>query len=94
MFTVVGIMFAGILVGYVLRNVKFLEHVGKTVSWTILAMLLFLGIAVGLNDTVIDNLRTLGLQALLMAVLGTLGSVLAAWAVYHFFFKENKEEDK
>jgi high-affinity Fe2+/Pb2+ permease len=37
-----------------------------------------------------NNLLSLGSQALLLAFAGTLGSVLAAWIVYRLFFK-NKE---
>ncbi len=90
MFTIIGIMFVGIFVGYLLRNVEFLQRVGKLISLTICALLLFLGISVGLNDNIIGNLQTLGLQALLFAVVGTSGSVLAGWAVDKLFFK-NKQ---
>jgi len=68
MFTVIGIMFCGIAVGYFFRKVELLQKIGKPISYTILT--------------------TLGGQALLIASAGTLGSVLAAWGVYHFFFKE------
>lgn len=81
-------MFAGIIAGCLLRKAKFTEYVDKSVSWTILALLFFLGLSVGSNDTVMGNLRQSGLQALLLAFAGTAGSVLAAWAVYRFFFKK------
>ena len=51
-------------------------------------LLFLLGISVGANESIVNNLTTLGGQALLIASAGTLGSVLAAWGVYHFFFKE------
>lgn len=94
MFTVIGIMFGGIVVGYMLRKVEILQHIGKPISWTIYALLLFLGVAVGLNDTIMDNLETLGIQAIVFATLGTAGSVLAAWGVYHLFFKEKEAQQK
>ena len=61
---------------------------GKPISYTILLLLFLLGISVGANESIVNNLTTLGGQALLIASAGTLGSVLAAWGVYHFFFKE------
>ena len=67
MFTVIGIMFCGIAVGYFFRKVELLQKIGKPISYTILLLLFLLGISVGANE---------------------LGSVLAAWGVYHFFFKE------
>ncbi len=92
MFTVIGIMFGGIAVGYLLRKVELLQKIGKLISYTILLLLFLLGISVGANDAIVDNLTTLGGQAFLIALAGTSGSVLAAWGVYHFFFKERRGE--
>lgn len=88
MFTVIGIMFGGIAIGYLLRKVEILQKIGKLISYTILLLLFLLGISVGSNEAIVNNLATLGVQAFLIALAGTMGSVLAAWAVYHFFFKE------
>ena len=92
MFTVIGIMFGGIAVGYLLRKVELLQKIGKLISYTILLLLFLLGISVGANDAIVNNLTTLGGQAFLIALAGTAGSVLAAWGVYHFFFKERRGE--
>ena len=85
MFTVIGIMFAGIAAGYLLRKIELLQKIGKPISYTIL---LLLGISVGANKDIVDNLATLGGQAFLLALAGTVGSVLAGWGVYRLFFKE------
>ena len=44
MFTVIGIMFAGIAAGYLLRKIEFLQKIGKPISYTILLLLFLLGI--------------------------------------------------
>lgn len=88
MFIVIGIMFGGIAVGYLLRKVEFLQKIGKPISYTILLLLFLLGISVGGNEAIVTNLVSLGGQAFLLAFAGTVGSVLAAWGVYHLFFKE------
>lgn len=88
MFTIIGIMFGGVLTGYLLRNIEFLQQVGKSIFWTICSLLLFLGIAVGLNDNIINNLQSLGLQGLLFAVLTTFGSVFAGWLVDKLYFRK------
>lgn len=92
MFIVIGIMFGGIAIGYLLRKATFLKHIGKPINYTIILLLFLLGIQVGSDQNIIRNLPLLGGQALLLAVAGTLGSVLAAWVVYRFVFK--KKEDK
>ncbi len=88
MFTVIAIMFAGIAAGYLFRNFEQLRHTGKLITVSIILLLFLLGVSVGANKEVVNNLGTLGLQALLIAIAGTAGSVLAGWGVYHFFFKE------
>lgn len=92
MFTVIGIMFGGIAVGYLFRKIELLQKIGTTISYTILLLLFLLGISIGANDAIVKNLTTLGGQAFLIALAGTLGSLLAAWAVYHLFFKERRSE--
>ena len=89
MFTVIAIMFAGVALGYLLRSMPVLRKLGRPVSYTIYALLFFLGFSVGGNSEIINNLPSLGGQALILSIAGTLGSVLAAWLVYRFFFKNN-----
>ena len=70
MFTVIGIMFCGIAVGYFFRKVELLQKIGKPISYTILLLLFLLGISVGANESIVNNLTTLGGQALLIASAG------------------------
>ncbi len=93
MFIIIGIMFGGIGIGYLLRKIAFLEKLNKSISLTIYLLLFLLGISVGNNDTIMNNLGTLGGEALLIALAATLGSVTAAWGVYHFFFKEKEVKE-
>lgn len=93
MFIIIGIMFGGIGIGYLLRKIAFLEKLNKSISLTIYLLLFLLGISVGNNDTIMNNLGTLGGEALLIALAATLGSVTAAWGVCHFFFKEKEVKE-
>ena len=88
MFIVITIMFVGIATGYILRKWNFLEKLGEPISYTIFLLLFLLGISVGANKEIVNNLVSLGGQALLIALAATLGSILAASIVYHYFFKE------
>lgn len=94
MFIVIGIMFAGIATGYLLRRFKLLQKVGVSISYTIYLLLFLLGISVGANKEIVDNLTNLGGQALLLALVGTMGSLLAAWGVYHLFFKKGVANER
>lgn len=85
MFIVIGIMLAGIGAGYLSRkrNIPGLSHITMGLIWVLLFLL---GLEVGHNETLIRSLHTLGLEALLLAAAGVLGSAVAArllWAGLH-----------
>ena len=94
MFTVIGIMFAGIAAGYLLRKIELLQKIGKPISYTILLLLFLLGISVGANKDIVDNLATLGGQAFLLALAGTVGSVLAGWESIVCFLKKGVADER
>lgn len=56
---------------------------------TIVLLLFVMGVEIGSNREVVENLLPLGGNALIISVAATLGSVLAA-AVGHFFLKKDK----
>lgn len=91
MFTVIGIMFLGIIAGYLLRNQKQLRYTGRFISYTIFLLLFLLGISVGNNEEIVNNLPGIGGKAFLIATISTLGSMIAAWIVYRYFFKKGGE---
>lgn len=92
MFIVIGIMFGGIILGYLFRKKTVLQKLSKPITYTIYLLLFLLGISVGGNPEIISNLPSLGGQALLLAFAGTFGSLLAAWVVNLFFFKKNAQK--
>lgn len=80
-------MFLGILLGYIFRGIDKLQRISKLISYTIYLMLFLLGISVGANKEVVNNLPTLGVQALILASAGVIGSAIFAWLIYKFIFK-------
>ena len=56
MFTIISIMFIGIGIGYLMRNVQMLQKVEKSASLTILLLLFVLGVSIGSNRLIVDNL--------------------------------------
>ena len=90
MLTVIGIMAAGIFLGYLLRK-KRLAFVPKIISLAIYALLFFLGITVGANRDIMDKLGIIGLDALVITSGAVIGSAFAALFIYKRFFKEEKK---
>lgn len=81
MFTVIGIMFAGIGTGYLLRR-QSLSWTGKAITGLIWLLLFLLGIEVGYNEQIIHNLPTLGVEAFIIAIVCVLGSCVSAWILW------------
>ena len=92
MFNVIGFMFAGVGIGYLFRRVSLLHKTEKTMSITIFIMLFILGVSVGSNPLIMNNLGQFGWQAAILASAGLTGSVLAAWLVYLLFFKKGDKQ--
>ena len=90
MFTVLLCMFAGIAVGWLLRN-RDCGWASKTVTVLIWALLFLLGVEVGGDKKIISALPSLGLEALVIAVLSTVGSCLLAWVLWPYIKSCKKE---
>ena len=82
MIIVISLMVCGIILGYAFkeRNLKFVQ---KLINYAIF-LLLFA------NGDVMNNLDSIGLEALLITLAAIAGSVLCAWGVYRFFFMSTK----
>lgn len=89
MFIIIGVMLSGILVGYLFRSFR-LTIIHKVITVLIWALLLLLGIEVGGNNKIISGLHTIGVEALMITVAATLGSVLAAWGLWLILYKGEK----
>ena len=92
MFTVIGFMLTGIIVGYLFRNIAFLQKTEKTISLTIFLLLFILGVSIGSNSLIVNNLGKFGWQAVILASSGVLGSLIAARLVLQLFFKKGGKQ--
>ena len=86
MFTIIGLMLTGILLGYLLRK-RDLKKIHQILTLLIWLLLFILGIEVGSNEQIIKGLHTIGLEAVILTLGGTLGSVIAAWALWRALYK-------
>ena len=88
MFTIISIMLSGMLAGYLLRRLLF-GRLGRVITALIWMLLFLLGLEVGSNERIVSGLATLGLEALLITLAGTLGSVMAAWGLWRYTHRES-----
>lgn len=91
MFTVIGIMFVGIGIGYLLRQ-QSIPGIGKVITSLIWLLLFLLGIEVGHNEQIIRNLPTLGVEAFAIATVCVLGSCSAAWGLWRYVNRRKEEK--
>lgn len=91
MLTVVAIMTAGMLVGFLIRKKSMLIKVNdKLIMYAIYLLLFILGLSIGANEVIMKNLPTLVLKALALTLGGVIGSILLAWFTYVRFFKSKE----
>ena len=91
MFIVIGIMFAGIGIGYLMRR-QSLTWINQTITALIWLLLFLLGIEVGHNEQIIRSLPTLGVEAFAIAIVCVLGSCLAAWGLWKYVNRKKEEK--
>lgn len=87
MFIVIAFIFIGMLLGYAVRK-KTTEWLSRLLTLLVWVLLFLMGIEVGGNDRIMQALPTLGVEALLLSVLATLGSSAAAWLLWKYINKK------
>ena len=89
MIIILVIMFAGMALGYFLRNKeKLIKLNDKFILYAIFLLLFLLGVAMGNNEQIMNNLGSIGFHALIISIGAILGSIVLAYFVGRFFFKE------
>ena len=92
MIHIIAIMLFGVGIGYLFRNSAFTQKTEKTISLTIISLLFILGLSIGSNDAIMNNLTTYGSQAAVLALFGLVGSIGVSGVVYKLFFKKGGDE--
>lgn len=83
MFIVIAFIFMGILVGYAVCK-QHTEWLSKAITLLVWVLLFLMGIEVGGNERIMQSLPTLGVEALVVAVLATMGSCVGAWLLWRY----------
>ena len=90
MFTIIGLMLTGMLLGFLLRKQK-LSGIHKVITVLIWLLLFLLGIDVGGNQKIINGLLAIGLEDIVITLSSVLCSVTAAFSFWYVLYKRNKE---
>lgn len=81
----------GIAIGYLFRQRIKEKPVNRFITFIIYLLLFMLGVSVGGNERVMNNLDTIGLKALGIALAVMIGSAAMSSLIYHFVYKSKKE---
>jgi uncharacterized membrane protein YbjE (DUF340 family) len=83
----------GAVIGFLIRDKKTLvKFSGKLSMWMVYLLLFFLGIGVGMNETIVSNFKKIGLYSLGISFFSVLGSILFAFILYKFFFYNKQKK--
>ncbi len=81
-------MFLGILLGWLLRATRLPGLLSRLVMPCILSLLFFMGVVIGGNPAIMDNLPSLGMQGAVMAVATIAGSVVVVTIITRLFARD------
>lgn len=84
-FVAIGLMFLGILAGFLLRGRPLAAMLSRCVTPAIVLLLFALGISVGGNRTLMSALPELGSAAVLLTLFGVGGSLVCVLCIRRFF---------
>lgn len=88
MITILILMVAGITTGVYTGKYKGTIKLNDILlNSSIYLLLLLLGIGVGMNKEIIQNLYSIGFQALIITIGAIVGSILICWIIYKTIFK-------
>lgn len=91
MFLIIGIFLIGIAAGYLLRRkAKVHEYSAKLINILVFVLLFSLGVSVGNNSSLTDNLVAIGFHAVLISLFAMGGSILTG-IVYNRMIRKHEE---
>ena len=84
-----SLLVIGIFLGYFLRNQsRILWISSRLTDGAIFLLLFFLGVTVGMNEKIISNFQSIGLQSLIITLFATIGSIAVTYVFYRIFFSK------
>jgi uncharacterized membrane protein YbjE (DUF340 family) len=88
LWSIVLALVLGIIVGWINILPKFIvNHTNEMTMIGLVVLLFTMGLSIGSNAEILNNLNTLGIKAFLLAFGSIVGSVILAWSLEKRFFK-------
>ena len=88
-YIVIGLLVLGLLVGRLIKSQRFTHKASEQIAMITIYLLLFLlGISVGINPEIINNLPVIGFHAIFLSVGALLGTLVLSYLVVRLFFKD------
>lgn len=91
MLSLIIVLVIGVLIGYLTQNRKETGKFIQLIPFIIYLLLFLLGIGIGHNKEIMENLPAVGRDALLITLGGVGGSLLAGKWLYAVIIKKGKE---
>lgn len=92
MIIVLILFFIGFSLGIIFKtNDKLIRISNTLVNGSICLLLFFLGLAVGINEDIMNSLPTLGLQSILLTLFILIGTLIISYIAYKILFKSNEK---
>ena len=92
MIAILIVLSAGILIGLlIVRKPKLHLFNNHLLNWAIYLLLFLLGISVGTNREVIQNIGKIGYEAIAIGIFSIAGSVLLSAILFKFLFKQDEK---
>lgn len=95
MFTSIYVLVAGIPFGYLFRKSRqTVYYTDKLLTFSVWVLLFLLGLGLGVDEKLMQEIKSLGLQALCITFFAVLGSLVFAYLVAKLWYKEALETNR
>ncbi|MFR9533961.1 MAG: LysO family transporter [Rikenellaceae bacterium] len=92
MFVVLAIVVLGVIIGTQIQFPKAPAFFSKLLNIIVYVLLLVMGIVVGGNERIVNNLSTIGLQAFIITLGTVFGSMIVAALIYKKIYKGGEQK--
>lgn len=95
MFSIIVAFMAGILIsGFKFLPYHFYQHLNKLLMLVLLILLFGMGLSIGMDKDIANNIFSLGKTAFLISAASIAGSLLFAWFFAPYIFTESEAKEK